>query len=136
MSEIDALVKKLKKLLLESEDFDKISNTFYDLAEYDEFTSAGRPKNNPMLLALMQKMMEYLCKRPVAITKTVLIYNKKYKIYHGPFETKDRSGSLFYFKGLEKGMMMVYDYATGMTDYLRVTPTIVPGPVSPFVGTD
>ncbi len=126
MSEVvtDAIAK-LERLLRESDDFSEIGNAFYDLVEIDAFLDMGAPKENPRLAGMLAAGAEKLFQQPCSIPYSLFVYVPEFDFYHGPAFIESHSANIFYFAGIDLGMLIV---DAGKTHFLRLSAIVLEGP--------
>ncbi len=127
---LDRLQELKEKLQNES----NLSNiwTFYmdHFADHEEFTDMGEPAYNEYLDAIVHQISQQIFGSKIKITDFLLIYIKKYQLFHRPFQIKGRIGGVIYFEDIKIGLLAVSAHypPTDEVKYSRFTEMMkIPG---------
>ena len=121
---IPSMIKNLRKLLVESTEFEDIGNAFYDLCDQPAFLGIGKPAEDDIFKAMIKMGLTSLYGNADKLRHSLCFHIPQYKLFHGPLDLHGKPGTLFYFSDMDKGMMMVMGDG-GKTEFLRLSTTLV-----------
>lgn len=108
MEKYDELMKNLKEMLGNEEDFNKTFDYFFDcIGDQKGFNDLGKVTKVPILKKVFKKIGQEIFGDQGQVTKLLPIYVKKYKFYHGPCFIDGRMAGFFFFQELDMGMISI-----------------------------
>lgn len=98
---------ELQNKLTTAESFADVMDYFFDhFGENPEFMTLGKRVKSPLMSAVVQRVGQELLGRGVRVTGKHFVLLKKQGFIHGTAHLNGRLAVLFFFKGLDMGMLV------------------------------
>jgi hypothetical protein len=113
---------ELKQKLTNESDLSKIWLFYMDhFADKPEFLDVGERAENKYLDTVIRRTCQQMFGKETKITDSLLIHIAKYRLFHGAFQVKKRTGGVIFFEDIKVGLLAVSaDYPpTDMVKYSR-----------------
>ncbi|NYT63326.1 hypothetical protein H0A66_13480 [Alcaligenaceae bacterium] len=126
---LQADIDKLRTTLLQTTDFSKAWNDFFDIAGKQQFVARSRQARLELLEPLLYEISLALAAGSQTRLEAPLILRYAHTdFYHGPLTCGVNSGTFMYFQKLGAGMAALFDAASGQVNFCRVNLAIVSSP--------